>query len=76
MRDHVPVFSTMDLVRMLFGVLIVAAGAVSCLFFAVRRSKESIHCCISGWAHCCMAYGFSSMVRQHYMHGRVDRITQ
>jgi hypothetical protein len=37
--DHVAAFSALDLARMLFGVLIVAAGAVSCLFFAVRRKQ-------------------------------------
>ncbi len=38
--DHIAAFSALDLARMLFGVLIVAAGAVSCLFFAVRRKQR------------------------------------
>src|ERR1051326_9244615 len=39
-EDHIAVFSALDLARMLFGVLIVAAGAVSCLFFAFRRKQR------------------------------------
>ena len=38
--DHIAAFSALDLARMLFGVLIVAAGVVSCLFFAVRRKQR------------------------------------
>ena len=38
--DHIAAFSALDLARMLFGVLIVAAGAVSCLFFAIRRKQR------------------------------------
>jgi sigma-B regulation protein RsbU (phosphoserine phosphatase) len=38
--DQVAAFSALDLARMLFGVLIVAAGAVSCLFFAGRRKQR------------------------------------
>ena len=38
--DHVAIFSTLDLVRMLFGVLIVSAGAVSLLFFMGRWKRK------------------------------------
>jgi sigma-B regulation protein RsbU (phosphoserine phosphatase) len=38
--DHVAVFSALDLVRMLFGVLIAAAGAVSLLGFVARWKRK------------------------------------
>ena len=38
--DHVAIFSTLDLVRMLFGVLIVSAGAVSLLGFLARWKRK------------------------------------
>jgi phosphoserine phosphatase RsbU/P len=38
--DLAPVFSTLDLLQMLFGVLFASAGAVSLLFFLGRRKRK------------------------------------
>jgi sigma-B regulation protein RsbU (phosphoserine phosphatase) len=74
--DHVAVFSALDLARMLFGVLIVAAGAVSCLFFAVRRKRREYSLLYFGLG--AMLYGVRLFINgsSDYMHGRWDRITE
>jgi len=74
--DHVAVFSALDLARMLFGVLIVAAGAVSCLFFAIRRKQREYSLLYFGLG--AMLYGVRLFINgsSDYMHGRWDRITE
>src|SRR6476646_4705682 len=74
--DHIAVFSALDLARMLFGVLIVAAGAVSCLFFAVRRKQREYSLLYFGLG--AMLYGVRLFINgsSYYMHGRWDRITE
>ena len=67
--DHVAVFSTLDLVRMLFGVLIVCGGrGQSASFSGPAGSGKIIRCCISAWGRCCMACGYSSTALPSMMH--------
>ncbi|HEY4676882.1 MAG TPA: SpoIIE family protein phosphatase [Candidatus Angelobacter sp.] len=74
--DHVAAFSVLDLARMLFGVLIVAAGAVSCLFFAIRRKRREYSLLYFGLG--AMLYGVRLFINgsSDYMHGRWDWITE
>jgi sigma-B regulation protein RsbU (phosphoserine phosphatase) len=74
--DHVAAFSALDLARMLFGVLIVAAGAVSCLFFAVRRKQREYSLLYFGLG--AILYGVRLFINgsSHYMQGRWDWITE
>ena len=74
--DHVASFSALDLARMLFGVLIVAAGAVSCLFFAVRRKQREYSLLYFGLG--AMLYGVRLFINgsSDYMQGRWDPITE
>ncbi len=74
--DHIAAFSALDLARMLFGVLIVAAGAVSCLFFAVRRKQREYSLLYFGLG--AILYGVRLFINgsTHYMQGRWDWITE
>src|SRR6478752_1972983 len=74
--DHIAAFSALDLARMLFGVLIVAAGAVSCLFFAVRRKQREYSLLYFGLG--AILYGVRLFINgsSHYMQGRWDWITE
>jgi phosphoserine phosphatase RsbU/P len=74
--DHVAAFSALDLARMLFGVLIVAAGAVSCLFFAVRRKQREYSLLYFGLG--AILYGVRLFINgsSHYMQERWDWITE
>jgi sigma-B regulation protein RsbU (phosphoserine phosphatase) len=74
--DHVAAFSALDLARMLFGVLIVAAGAVSCLFFAIRRKQREYSLLYFGLG--AILYGVRLFVNgsAHYMQGQWDWITE
>lgn len=69
-------FSALDLARMLFGVLIVAAGAVSCLFFAFRRKQREYSLLYFGLG--AILYGVRLFINgsSSYMHGRWDWITE
>lgn len=75
-QDHIAVFSALDLARMLFGVLIVAAGAVSCLFFAGRRKQREYSLLYFGLG--AILYGVRLFINgsSNYMHGRWDWITE
>jgi sigma-B regulation protein RsbU (phosphoserine phosphatase) len=75
-EDPIAAFSALDLARMLFGVLIVAAGAVSCLFFAVRRKQREYSLLYFGLG--AILYGVRLFINgsSSYMHGRWDRITE
>jgi len=74
--DHVAAFSALDLARMLFGVLIVAAGAVSCLFFAFRRKQREYSLLYFGLG--AILYGVRLFINgsAHYMQGQWDWITE
>jgi len=74
--DHVAAFSALDLARMLFGVLIVAAGAVSCLFFAIRRKQREYSLLYFGLG--AILYGVRLFINgsAHYMQGQWDWITE
>src|SRR5438270_67336 len=74
--DHVAMFSALDLARMLFGVLIVAAGAVSCLFFVGRRKQREYSLLYFGLG--AMLYGVRLFINgsSGYMQGRWDWITE
>src|SRR6478609_7671875 len=74
--DHVAVFSALDLARMLFGVLIVAAGAVSCLFFAIRRKQREYSLLYFGLG--AILYGVRLFINgsSGYMEKRWDWITE
>jgi phosphoserine phosphatase RsbU/P len=74
--DHIAEFSALDLARMLFGVLIVAAGAVSCLFFAVRRKQREYSLLYFGLG--AILYGVRLFINgsTHYMQGRWDWMTE
>jgi hypothetical protein len=74
--DHVTAFSALDLARMLFGVLIVASGAVSCLFFAVRLKQREYSLLYFGLG--AMLYGVRLFINgsSDYMQGRWDLITE
>jgi sigma-B regulation protein RsbU (phosphoserine phosphatase) len=74
--DHVALFSALDLARMLFGVLIVPAGAVSCLFFAVRRKQREYSLLYFGLG--AILYGVRLFINgsSNYMQGRWDPITE
>jgi sigma-B regulation protein RsbU (phosphoserine phosphatase) len=74
--DHVAAFSALDLARMVFGVLIVAAGAVSCLFFAFRRKQREYSLLYFGLG--AILYGVRLFINgsAHYMQGQWDWITE
>jgi phosphoserine phosphatase RsbU/P len=74
--DHVAAFSALDLARMLFGVLIVAAGAVSCLFFAFRRKQREYSLLYFGLG--AILYGVRLFINgsAHYVQGQWDWITE
>jgi sigma-B regulation protein RsbU (phosphoserine phosphatase) len=74
--DHIAVFSALDLARMLFGVLIVAAGTVSCLFFAFRRKQREYSLLYFGLG--AMLYGVRLFINgsSNYMQGQWDWITE
>jgi phosphoserine phosphatase RsbU/P len=74
--DHVAAFSALDLARMLFGVLIVAAGAVSCLFFAVRLKLREYSLLYFGLG--AMLYGVRLFINgsSNYMQEQWDWITE
>jgi sigma-B regulation protein RsbU (phosphoserine phosphatase) len=74
--DHIAAFSALDLARMLFGVLIVAAGTVSCLFFAFRRKQREYSLLYFGLG--AILYGVRLFINgsASYMHGRWDWITE
>jgi sigma-B regulation protein RsbU (phosphoserine phosphatase) len=74
--DHIAAFSALDLARMLFGVLIVAAGAVSCLFFAVRRKQREYSLLYFGLG--AILYGVRLFINgsSGYMEKRWDWITE
>jgi phosphoserine phosphatase RsbU/P len=74
--DHIAVFSTLDLLRMLFGVLIVAAGAVSCLVFAGRRKQREYSLLYFGLG--AILYGVRLFINgsSNYMQERWDWITE
>ncbi len=74
--DHVAAFSALDLARMLFGVLIVAAGAVSCLFFTVRLKQREYSLLYFGLG--AMLYGVRLFINgsSNYMQGQWDWITE
>jgi len=74
--DHIAAFSALDLARMLFGVLIVAAGTVSCLFFAVRRKQREYSLLYFGLG--AILYGVRLFINgsSNYMQGRWDWITE
>ena len=74
--DHVAAFSALDRARMLFGVLIVAAGAVSCLFFAFRRKQREYSLLYFGLG--AILYGVRLFINgsAHYMQGQWDWITE
>jgi phosphoserine phosphatase RsbU/P len=74
--DHVAAFSGLDLARMLFGVLIVAAGAVSCLFFAVRLKLREYSLLYFGLG--AMLYGVRLFINgsSNYMQEQWDWITE
>jgi phosphoserine phosphatase RsbU/P len=69
-------FSALDLARMLFGVLIVAAGAVSCLVFAVPRKQREYSLLYFGLG--AILYGVRLFINgsSYYMQARWDRITE
>lgn len=75
-QDHIAAFSALDLARMLFGVLIVAAGAVSCLVFAGRRKQREYSLLYFGLG--AILYGVRLFINGSsiYMHGRWDRIVE
>jgi phosphoserine phosphatase RsbU/P len=74
--DHIAAFSALDLARMLFGVLIVAAGAVSCLFFTGLRKQREYSLLYFGLG--AILYGVRLFINgsSSYMHGRWDWITE
>jgi sigma-B regulation protein RsbU (phosphoserine phosphatase) len=74
--DHIAAFSALDLARMLFGVLIVAAGAVSCLFFAGIRKQREYSLLYFGLG--AILYGVRLFINgsSNYMQGRWDWITE
>ena len=74
--DHIAAFSALDLARMLFGVLIVAAGAVSCLFFAVRRKQREYSLLYFGLG--AMLYGVRLFINgsSNYKQGQWDWMTE
>jgi sigma-B regulation protein RsbU (phosphoserine phosphatase) len=74
--DHIAGFSALDLARMLFGVLIVAAGAVSCLFFAGRRKQREYSLLYFGLG--AILYGVRLFINgsANYMQGRWDWIVE
>ena len=74
--DHVAAFSALDRARMLFGVLIVAAGTVSCLFFAIRRKQREYSLLYFGLG--AILYGVRLFINgsAHYMQGQWDWITE
>jgi sigma-B regulation protein RsbU (phosphoserine phosphatase) len=74
--DHIAAFSALDLARMLFGVLIVAAGAVSCLFFAGRRKQREYSLLYFGLG--AILYGVRLFINgsSNYMQGRWEWITE
>ncbi|MFL6315041.1 MAG: PP2C family protein-serine/threonine phosphatase [Terriglobales bacterium] len=74
--DHVAAFSALDFARMLFGVLIVAAGAVSCLFFAVRLKLREYPLLYFGLG--AMLYGVRLFINgsSNYMQEQWDWITE
>src|ERR1051325_7081921 len=71
--DNIAVFSALDLARMLFGVLILAAGSGSCLFFAFRRKQREYSLLYFGLG--AILYGVRLFINgsSTYMHGRWDR---
>lgn len=75
-EDPIAAFSALDLARMLFGVLIVAAGAVSCLFFIGRRKQREYSLLYFGLG--AILYGVRLFINgsSHYMQGRWDWITE
>jgi sigma-B regulation protein RsbU (phosphoserine phosphatase) len=74
--DHIAAFSALDLARMLFGVLIVAAGVVSCLFFAGMRKQREYSLLYFGLG--AILYGVRLFINgsSNYMQGRWDWITE
>jgi phosphoserine phosphatase RsbU/P len=74
--DHIAAFFALDLARMLFGVLIVAAGAVSCLFFAGMRKQREYSLLYFGLG--AILYGVRLFINgsSNYMQGRWDWITE
>jgi sigma-B regulation protein RsbU (phosphoserine phosphatase) len=74
--DHIAAFSALDLARMLFGVLIVAAGAVSCLFFAGMRKQREYSLLYFGLG--AILYGVRLFINgsANYMQGQWDWITE
>jgi sigma-B regulation protein RsbU (phosphoserine phosphatase) len=71
----VPDFSTLDLARMLVGVLTAAVGAAVCLLFLVRIKRRDYSLLYFGLA--ALLYGVRLFVEgsSDYMHGRWDRVT-
>jgi hypothetical protein len=74
--DHIAAFSALDLARMLFGVLIVAAGVVSCLFFAGMRKQREYSLLYFGLG--AILYGVRLFINgsSNYMQGGWDWITE
>jgi len=74
--DQTPIFSTLDLLRMLSGVLIAAAGAASSLFFLLRRRLRDYSLLYFGLG--ALLYGVRLFIQgsSGYMQGRLDWIIQ
>jgi len=74
--DQAPIFSALDLARMLFGVLISAAGAMSLLFFLSRWKHKEYPLLHFGLG--AVLYGARLFINgsSGYMHGRWDWITE
>ncbi|HEV7522004.1 MAG TPA: SpoIIE family protein phosphatase, partial [Candidatus Angelobacter sp.] len=68
-------FSTLDLVRMLFGVLIAAAGVLACLLFLARIKRKDYSILYFGLA--ASLYGVRLFINgsSGYMQGRWDRLS-
>jgi len=74
--NQTPIFSFLDLLRMLFGVLIAAAGVASSLFFLVRRRLRDYSLLYFGLG--AVLYGVRLFINgsSGYMHGRWDWVTE
>ncbi|MGC2694299.1 MAG: hypothetical protein WA738_00755, partial [Candidatus Angelobacter sp.] len=68
------IFSTNDLWRMLFGVLITAAGALACLLFLGRLKRRDYALAYFGLG--AMLYGLRLFASgsAHYLHHRWDNL--
>src|SRR6266704_2933521 len=72
--SSVPVFSAIDLARMLCAVLIAAAGAVACLLFLARAKRKDYSLLYFGVL--ALLYGIRLFINGSaaYMHNRWERI--